>query len=119
MKFINKVFGFSTKNLYLAELVLQMPGEKHIYGVVYGIPRSFYHSKYVLVRKNKKKYSVYYKYKDVFTGSTYLAFGDDIMNGWRKITAYDPVPIVSNKRRIRYKDAEKILKEKNSVYIKN
>ena len=55
--------------------------------------------------------------KDVFTGSTYALYFCGVTSN-DIILANNLVPVVSNKKVIKYKDAEEILKTNNSVIIK-
>lgn len=111
MNLINKLFGFKTKNLYLGKLkysVSYVKNGENWYGI-----RTYSPNKYVLVRK--KEYDLY---TDIFTKSEYPSRGKSLCHN-KKVMVDDLNPIVSNKRRIKYKDAEEILKTKNTIYIKN
>lgn len=104
MNLINKMIGFKTKNLYLAQIVYIAPYEKNDRICIRA--SKFTPGKYVLVRKKSS-----YKYVDVFTKSKYVLDYDEFF-------VDDLIPIIYNKARIKYKDAEEILKTNNSVMIK-
>lgn len=112
MNIKNKLFGFSTKNLYLAEIKRKM--HRYDYNDVrwYGL-RSFNPPKYVLVRKKET-----YDYSDIFTKTNYSTYYTDFFPEDDELVLSNLFPIVSNKRRIKYKDTEEILKTKNATYIK-
>lgn len=111
MKLINKIFGFSTKNLYLGELKVYK--DSYIGNGIYRYRvYSFDTPKYIL----GKKWGLY-SLKDVFNHSVYntksSSFSD---NG--DIIVDDLVPIITPEKRISYKDAEELLKSKNCYYKK-
>lgn len=112
MSIKNKLFGFNTKNMCLAEVKWKM----HYYdnGVRWYGLRSFNPKKYVLVRKGAG-----YNYVDIFTNTIYSTYYSDFTPEDKELVLTNLFPVVSNKRRIKYKDAEEILKTKNTVYIKN
>ncbi len=114
MNLKNRLFGFSTKDLYLAQLTKKYDYTKK--GITYYGVKSLTPRKFVLVRK----YSDYSfdLYKDIFTKSKYHIAYDDSFPSNGTIIVQNLRPVVSNKKRIKYKDAEKILKTKNTVYIK-
>ena len=113
MKIVKKLFGISTKNLYLLRYyvirnVEFYRGETlwdsgHEYNLVAT-------DNYVLARKKGEKYV------DAFTGTKH---NDDIV--WPKngaIVAKVISPIITTSNRIKYKDAEEILETKNTLVIK-
>lgn len=110
MNIFNKIFGISTKNLYLGRLATQS-SRWIMWGHWEVTYRRTMPSKYVLVRKKE-----YRTYKDIFIKSKYELANECIHDGATVVC--DLEPIVSNKGRIKYKDADKILKTKNPVYIK-
>lgn len=111
MKLINKIFGFSTKNLYLGELKVYK--DSYIGNGIYRYHvYSFDTPKYIL----GKKWGLY-SLRDVFNhsvhntkGSSFAESGDIIVD--------DLVPIITSEKRISYKDAEELLKSKNCYYKK-
>lgn len=111
MSIKNKLFGFNTKNLCLAELKWKV----HYYdaGVRWHGIRSFNPRKYVLVRKKAG-----YDYVDIFTNTIYSTYYDDFTPKNNELVLSILSPVISNKKRIKYKDAEEILKTKNTLYIK-
>ena len=117
-KLVNKLVGFKTKNLYLAELGVykkRYVGGKGLYETFEVKCYSFNQPKYIVCRK--KKYETHERYKDVFTGSKYRKYNNRYYE-YGDVLVKKLEPIVSNKGRIKYKDAEKILEEKNTLYIK-
>lgn len=111
MSLKNRIFGFKTKNLYIGELrhgITYVDNGHKWYGI-----RSYKPKKYVLVRRTEYK-----SYTDVFTGSNYEQYDGDKYTIVNKSVVDELNPIVSNKKRIKYKDAEEILKTKNTVFIK-
>ena len=111
MNLKNKIFGFKTKNLYIGELRYGITYRDNVY-IYYGI-RSYEPKKYILVRKNDISL-----YTDVFTGSDYDKYNGDNCNIVNETVVDKLEPVVSNKKRIKYKDAEEILKTKNPAFIK-
>lgn len=111
MSLKNRIFGFKTKNLYIGELRHGISYENNGH-TWYGI-RSYQPKKYVLVRTTRYKL-----YTDVFTGSVYDQYDGDKYTIVNKNVVDKLNPIVSNKKRIKFKDAEEILKTKNTVFIK-
>lgn len=125
-KLINKMIGFKTKDLYLAELGIYEKvrvGEDGYFkntltgntypNYVYNVKcYSFELPKYIICKKESK-----HEFTDVFTGSKYekytYSFYDD-----GDILIKDLEPIVSNRSRISYKDAEEMLETKNTLVIK-
>lgn len=112
MVLINKVFGFSTKDLYLVELLRYEYNKSNDLSTWYrSNPR-----KCIIARK---KDDDFIEFIDVFTKSSYHIYKpDDYELNSGEIVAKPISPIVSSKSRIKYKDAEKILHTKNTTYIK-
>lgn len=117
MRLINKIFGFSTRDLYLVELLRY---DRVLRSEFYDSWSHYWYKfeprKYIIARK---KDTLRVDFEDVFTGSTYPNYKTNTRecdNG--KTVAKIVSPFVSNKRRIKYKDAEEILKSKNTVLIK-
>ncbi len=108
MSIKNRLFGFSTKNLYVAELMRKEKVDK-----MHTTLTSFIPKKFVLVKNIE-----YNSYKDVFTKTNYGMKHDYYSPMVGTILVQNLSPIISTKRRIKYKDAEGILKTKNTVYIK-
>lgn len=124
-KLINKMIGFKTKDLYLAELGIY---EKVCVGVdgsytsltgntypnyVYSVKcNSFELPKYVICRKESS-----HEYIDIFTRSKYEKYNYKLHRDG-DILIKDIEPIISNKSRIKYKDAEGILETRNTLVIK-
>ena len=111
MNLKNRIFGFKTKNLYIGELRYGISYRDKVY-IYYGI-RSYEPKRYIIVRKNELLL-----YTDVFTGSDYSRYKGDKFTIVNENVIDKLNPIVSNKKRIKYKDAEEILKTKNPVFIK-
>lgn len=112
-KFIRNNRRIRTKNLYCAELVKNEETYFQNGNIsLKGIP--FYPRKYILVRK--KVYDDD-KYKDIFTKSSYRLFGD-ICSQNEMIVICDLVPACTNKKYIKYKDADKIFENLNSYQKK-
>lgn len=116
MKIINKLFGFKTKNLYLAEVKKKIHYYDDFGARWYGV-RPFDPRKYVLVRK-KSEYNFEHEYNDIFTNTCYSTYYDDYTPMDNESVLSILSPAISSKPRITYKDAEKILLEKNGVYFK-
>lgn len=116
----NKLFGFSTKDLYLAELVRyeeKLFYDKYFFTLTDNYAYHLEPRKYIIARKTYKGYDP--KFSDVFTGSLYNVWGVDASALKNKEIVAAPIsPIISNKKRIKYKDAEEILYTKNTTYIK-
>ncbi len=71
-------------------------------------------SKFVLVKDMGND-----SYKDIFTKTNYGMRHDYYYPVVGTVLVYNLVPIISTKRRIKYKDAEEILRTKNTLYIKS
>lgn len=101
----------STENLYLAQLAT--------FDSILGNDRKFKKSnppKYVLVRKMSDDRNDII-YKDLFTNTQYNQYSYyAIKQG--DVVVHSLEPIISDEQTITYYDADKILKTKNSVYIK-
>ena len=111
MKLINKLFGFSTKNLYLGELKTYKESYKG--GGIYRYRLySFDTPKYIL----GKKWGLY-SLREIFNHSIYNTKGSSFVESG-DIIVDDLVPIITTEKRISYKDAEEILKTKNCYYMK-
>ena len=111
MNMFEKIFGIKTKNLYLARLAIQK-SKWVCWGTWEVTYKRAMPPKYVLVRRNE--YSC--TYEDIFVKSEYELANECIHDG--EAVVCDLIPVISNKSRIKYKDAEEMLKSKNSVYIK-
>lgn len=111
MPLINKVFGFSTKDLYLVELVrYEYEESKELVTWYRSNPR-----KCIIARKKGDNFPVFI---DVFTKSSYRDYESNLLKVKdEEVVAKIISPFISNKRRIKYKDAEKILYTKNTTYI--
>lgn len=111
MKLIKKLFGFSTKNLYLGELKTYKESYvgdgKYRYHVC-----SFDTPKYIL----GKKWGLY-SLRELFNHSIYNTVGSSFAESG-DIVVDDLVPIITPEKRISYKDAEEILETKNCYYKK-
>lgn len=117
MKLKDKLFGFSTKDLYLAELILYEGKYAGIYDGKWKYNTTTYRfqpEKYIIARKES---TIEHKFIDIFTGSSFYDFNNCSLE-FTGIVAAPISPIISNKKRIKYKDAEKILHTKNTTYIK-
>jgi hypothetical protein len=108
MKLINKIFGFSTQDLYLVELLRY---DRVLRSEFYDSWSHYWYKfeprKYIIARK---KDTLRVDFEDVFTGFTYPNYKTNTLecdNG--KTVAKIVSPFVSNKRRI---------KSKNTVLIK-
>ena len=112
MNIKNKLFGFSTKGLCLAEVKYKIHRYDDCGDRLYGL-RSFNPKKYVLVRKNEV-----HDYVDIFTKTNYSTYYSDYFPEDNELVLSVLSPVISNKRRIKYKDAERILETKNIVLIK-
>lgn len=101
----------STENLYLAQLAT--------YSSIVGNDRHFKKSnppKYVLARKMFDDFNSMI-YKDLFTNTQYHQYSYYAVKQG-DVVVHSLEPIISDKQTITYYDADKILKTKNSVYIK-
>ena len=115
-KLIHKIIGFKTKDLYLGELVIYRYKTKSIGRISDYYFDSFRQPKFALVKVNTNFYGT--KYKNIFTNQKYRTLTDyDNVSGHVVVEHLEP--IITNKSRITYKDAEKILEEKNTLCIKN
>ena len=112
MSLNKKIFGFKTKNLCLAEVKYKIHRYDD-YGIRWYGLRSFNPKKYVLVRKKDKN-----NYVDIFTKTSYSTYYCDYTTEDNELVLSISYPVISNKRRIKYKDAEEILKTANTVLIK-
>ncbi len=113
----NKLFGFSTKDLYLAELIIYESKYAGIYDGKWKYNTTtcrFQPEKYIIARKES---GIEHKFIDIFTGSSFDDFNNCSLE-FTGIVAAPVSPIISNKKRIKYKDAEEILYTKNTTYIK-
>ena len=125
-KLINKMIGFKTKDLYIAELgkykkvcigvdgsYTSLTGNTYP-NCVYNVKcNSFALPKYIICKKESD-----YEYIDIFTGSIYEKYNHGLYSDG-DILIKNIEPIISNKSRIKYKDAEGILETKNTLVIKN
>lgn len=106
MNFFKKVFGIKTKDLYLAKLAKTEEVKYYGYSMYTTIYSVLVPNKYVLVRKTSND-----KYKDQKNGSKYTLSSNS--HHVDEVGVTDLEPILSEKRRISYKDAMDLLEEKN------
>ena len=124
-KFINKMIGFKTKDLYLTELGIYEKvcvGSNGTYtsltgntypNYVYNVKcNSFELPKYIICKKESD-----YEYIDIFTGSIYEKYNHGLYSDG-DILIKNIEPIISNKSRIKYKDSKEILETRNTLVIK-
>jgi len=109
-KFIRNNRKIRTKNLYCAELVKNDETYLQHKTLIKAIP--FNPRKYTLVRKKEYGYKDN-KYKDIFTKSSYYLFGDFHTQD-QSIVINNLVPVCTNKKYIKYKDADKIFEDLNT-----
>ena len=104
----DKIFGISTKNLYIGQLAKQYVRYKSG-GVTY--TAELYNKNYVLVRQ-KDKYWDQKQYKDVFTSSVYNKI-NQFENEDHEIVVVPVKAVNIGKKRIKYHDAELLIDRLN------
>lgn len=110
MKSIAQVFGIQTKNLYLG--VLRIHTQKWVdWGKTLHSYTSFEPPQFILVRKNTKE--IFTSYTDVFTNKKYNGLNPALEHG--EIGVDIIKPISSNKARMGYKEAQKVLATYNKL----
>lgn len=113
MKLIKKLFGISTKNLYLLRYYVYDNVKFYSDGTIWNSGYEYNMrdtDNYVLAREK------YGKYVDVFTNTKHNTRVDYPSNG--DIAARVVSPIITANGRISYKDAEEILETKNCYHKK-
>lgn len=105
---INKVFGFKTNTLYLAELVIQR--KEYTADDVKVISESFNPKKFALVR------NMFIGYNDIFTQSYYSILGETNREG--EVVVTNLSPLVTINKRLSYNDAVKMLEDANKTKFK-
>lgn len=118
MSLKNRIFGFKTKDLYLLRYYVLQDVQYEAGDTILDSGYSYIikpTGEYVLARKTHKAYEEP-TFIDIFTGTTHNTKIDFPKNG--QIISKPISPIIANKGRINYKDAQEILKTKNAVLIK-
>ncbi|MEG2351159.1 MAG: hypothetical protein RSB54_00565, partial [Bacilli bacterium] len=106
MMILKKIFGLKTKDLFLAELVIGKI--KYDNETKRGI-KSFSPKRYVLVKKEGNDY------EDVLTYSKYKFYKNCYVTNDEMVVA-NLEPIITEKKRINYKDADKMFKTTDCSY---
>ena len=118
MNLTKKIFGFKTKDLYLLRYYVLQNVQFEAGDTILDSGYSYIMKptgEYVLARKTHKAYEGP-TFIDIFTGTTHNTKIDFPENG--QIISKPISPIIANKERIKYKDAQEILKTKNTVLVK-
>lgn len=114
MDLFKKIVGIKTKDLYLAELAkigitLKNPDGTYNPEFFYFIPR-----RYVIVRKMNKKDI----YKDVKRRKSYRQISGQRLDSPGTVVIVNMNLIEFDRKRVSYKDIDKIEKQRTYVYVK-